>query len=146
MTLAIGAGCGWPNPNGAPRRFVFFNEGVDMEGKRWQDWVELLLGVWLIVSPWVVGFADVEVARLNALVLGIAIVAYSLIELGVPKAWEEWVSAAMGLWLVVSPFVLNFSQQAAATWNAIAVGALLLVFALWALVRDYRPHDRVTGH
>jgi len=47
---------------------------------------------------------------------------------------------------VVSPFVLNFSQQAAATWNAIVVGALVLVFALWALSRDYWPQHRVTGH
>ncbi|OGA23062.1 MAG: hypothetical protein A3I01_17555 [Betaproteobacteria bacterium RIFCSPLOWO2_02_FULL_65_24] len=117
-----------------------------MRTKRWQDWVELLLGVWLVVSPWVVGYTDIEAARLNAVILGIAIVVYSVIELGVPKAWEEWVSAAMGLWLVVSPFVLNFSQQAAATWNAIVIGALILVFALWALSKDYWPHRRVTGH
>jgi len=30
--------------------------------------------------------------------------------------------------------------------NAIVIGALILVFALWALSKDYWPHRRVTGH
>jgi hypothetical protein len=117
-----------------------------MATKRWQDWVELVLGIWLVISPWVVGFADMEAARTNAVILGVAIVVYSLIELGVPKAWEEWVSAAMGLWLVISPFVLNFSQHTAATWNTIAVGVLTLVFALWALSKDFAHRPHVPGH
>ena len=43
----------------------------------WEDWTETALGLWLAVSPWVLGF-DNAVARVNAVVIGLAVLTLSL--------------------------------------------------------------------
>jgi hypothetical protein len=42
-----------------------------------------------------------------------------------PKHWEDWVSGALGFWLLVSPWVLDYSGMTAAQ-NAVVVGFLLI--------------------
>ncbi len=116
---------------------------------RWQDWAELVLGIWLAASPWVLQFADMELVAWNAWLTGAAVIILSLIELYLPKFWEELVSVLLGLWLVVSPFVLKFRADETVSWNAILVGLLIVAFAVWAMVRDEEFgkwwHDHVTG-
>lgn len=117
---------------------------------RWQDWFELALGVWLGVSPWALGFTDVGAAHWNAVIAGVAIILYAIVELGVPKAWEEWVSIAIGVWLILSPFALGFYSHAVASWNTVVVGILIVVFAAWAMALDKEIgkwwDKHVTGH
>jgi len=36
----------------------------------------------------------------------------------------------LGIWLVISPWVLGFFQYDIAAWNAIAVGVILIIFSL----------------
>jgi hypothetical protein len=42
-----------------------------------------------------------------------------------PKHWEDWVSVVFGLWLVASPWVLQYGEMTAAQ-NAVLVGFLLI--------------------
>lgn len=42
----------------------------------------------------------------------------------------DWANVLMGLWIVVSPFVLHFSWNTAAMWNNIAVGAAITLLAV----------------
>jgi SPW repeat len=42
-----------------------------------------------------------------------------------PKQWEDMVGAALGLWLLASPYVLDYGGMAAAQ-NAVVVGFLLI--------------------
>ncbi|MBE3574345.1 MAG: SPW repeat protein [Firmicutes bacterium] len=44
----------------------------------WQGWVNLVLGIYLAVSPWIVGFSTQAAAMWNNLIVGIvvAILAY----------------------------------------------------------------------
>jgi hypothetical protein len=39
----------------------------------------------------------------------------------------------LGAWLVISPWMLDFSGVVAAIWNAVIVAAVVAVLALWAL-------------
>lgn len=48
----------------------------------WEEWVNLVLGLWLIFAPWIVGFASVVVAMRTHVVLGILIALFA--------AWELW--------------------------------------------------------
>ena len=57
-----------------------------------------------------------------------------------PKHWEDWLGAALGVWLCASPWVLQFAgDDMVATQNAVLVGLLLIVvetvvlfaFRLW---------------
>jgi len=47
----------------------------------WEEWVSLLLGVWMIVAPWVVGFPTVGLAVAAFVVLGIVVALASAAEI-----------------------------------------------------------------
>jgi hypothetical protein len=98
---------------------------------QWQDAANGLLGLWLIVSPWVLAYADAMPAW-NAAVTGAVIAIAAATALMAFHKWEEWITAAMAGWLIVSPWLLGFSGMEAATWNQVGVGALVAVLALWS--------------
>lgn len=100
---------------------------------QWRDSANLLLGIWLIVSPWVLGFTDVTYAVWNAYALGVIIVVAALAALFAFHEWEEWVSMAFGAWLVVSPWVLAFAGTLTAMWNHVIVGLLVAGMAMWSI-------------
>jgi hypothetical protein len=121
-----------------------------MGSMRWQDWASLILGAWLAVSPWVLGFDESGWATWNAVIIGVAIAAYAFIEIDMPKPWEEWVNLLLGLWLIASPLALGFQAEAVPAWNAMFVGVLAVLLAAWAMSLDKEIwkwwHDHVTGH
>ena len=104
--------------------------------KHWQDPVNLVLGLWLVVSPWVLAYTAEAQATGNAVAAGILIAGLALLAVYKVMAWEEWFSVALGLWLVASPWILGFSGVAAAMWSAVIVGLVVAVLALWALGTD----------
>ena len=93
--------------------------------------LNVVLGVILLASPWAVGFAAAEVPSWNAVISGavIAIVAFAaFVRL---RAWEEWISLVVGLWVLLSRWVLGFAGLSSASWTHLIVG--LLVSALAAI-------------
>jgi chaperone required for assembly of F1-ATPase len=105
--------------------------------KRWQDWVNVILGVWMVVSPWILGFAaDQNVAAQTAWVLGVAIIVFAGIAVYIHKAWEEAINIILGICLIASPWVLGFVDQMTATTNAVIVGFLVTAFGLWSMFMD----------
>lgn len=117
--------------------------------RSWQDTVSLILGLWLVVSPWALGFTGTPVAMWNAVLFGVLVAIMALMALIEFHDWEEWADMAIGAWLVVSPWVLGFAMTQAvegaanatyaATWNVIVIGALTLAMAAWSLF-DHRGH------
>jgi hypothetical protein len=101
----------------------------------WQDPANALLGVWLIVSPLVLGFQSDMTSLVNAVVVGVLLLAAALGAIFVPRAWEEWTETGLGLWLAVSPWVLGSTTQAAKA-SAVVTGLVVITLALWAL-QDY---------
>ena len=111
-----------------------------MEQKqRWQDWVSLILGIWLFLAPFF-GIGVTEPAAWNAWIFGAIVAVMSAWALARPQIWEEWVNLAVGVWILVSPFVLAFTAQNAATWNHIIVGLIVAIDAVW--VMSQRPVRR----
>lgn len=104
--------------------------------KHWQDPANAVLGLWLAVSPWVLGFDGNSFALSNAVIVGIALIAAALGATFVPMAWEEWTEAALGTWMIASPWILGFSALYVATVSAVASGAAVLALALWVLGTD----------
>lgn len=101
--------------------------------QRWQDWVALVFGVWFFISPWILGFADMEMAAWNSYIIGIAVAVFSIIALARPQQWEEWVNILLGIWLILSPFVLGFAESTSPLANAIILGLLIGIDAVWAM-------------
>jgi len=115
-----------------------------IRGKRWQDWLALALGLWLLISPWLLGFSDVGVAAWNAVLVGVGIALFAAAALAKPADWQEWVALAFGVWLVISPWLLGFGEQhAVAAWHQVIVGLLVGIDALWAVASS--ENRRVFG-
>jgi hypothetical protein len=103
---------------------------------RWQDWASFTLGLWLALSPWIVGYTEHESATGNAVFLGLALALGCHFEAACDLAASEWLNLAAGLWLVIAPFVVGFSSVHVAAANSIAVGSLVAVLAASALSLD----------
>ncbi len=103
------------------------------QSNAWEDWTNLVLGLWLSASPWVFQFTTASAAVWNALISGCIIALLAAAALYQVKKWEEWTNAVIGIWLVVSPWVLGFSNDPVTTWNAVIVGLLVLCVAGWEL-------------
>lgn len=118
-----------------------------MAARRWQDWANLILGSWLLLSPWILDYAGTTAAW-NAYVMGAGIVVFAVIAAYMPKAWEEVINTLLGVWLVVSPFVLGFSALTPVALHTVVVGILATAFAVWAMFSDQgfykRWHSRNT--
>ncbi len=108
--------------------------------KHWQDAVNAALGACLVLSPWAAGFSGDLVPTANAVIVGVALVAAALGAMLVPRAWEEWTEAVLGLWLIVSPWSLGFGPNAMARNVMVIAGVAVLVLAVWTLAvdKDYR--------
>ena len=112
-----------------------------METKRWQDWVMLAFGVWLIISPRVLSYTSYTgMATWVSYLFGVVIAAVAIVALFYPRMWEEWVNLALGILLIVSPFVLQyFSAEITATRNHLILGILIAGDALWMMLQ-YPTH------
>ena len=104
--------------------------------KRWQDAVNLLLGLWLFISPWALQYADAQTAAWNAYVMGTAIAVFAAVAVYMPKVWEELINIVCGVWLVISPCALGFASNRSVAANAMVVGLLSIGFAVWAMLKD----------
>ena len=114
---------------------------IDLFNARWQDVGNFILGAWLFLSPWILGFSGTGAAATNAWLFGIVVTIIALLAIFAYQKWEEWLNAAIGAWVFISPWVLGAASNATILWNSIIVGALLVVLALWSVSLE---HDRVT--
>jgi hypothetical protein len=104
---------------------------------RWQHWVIALSGIWLLVSHLVLRYAEFQSGVLwNTWVVGVAII---LVSAGrfiaeIPEPTQDIVHAALGLWLMVSPWVLGFASHPTARNNSLVIGLVVAMTALWAML------------
>ena len=82
--------------------------------------------------------------RRNACVSGIVIGAVATAALTKLAEWEEWINLLLGVWVLVSPWVLSFSAQTTARWAHVGIGLIVAVMAdlrLWFMHQT--PQQRV---
>jgi SPW repeat-containing protein len=109
---------------------------------KWQDWVNFVLGLWVIVSPWTIehvmapGGVVTEAAMWNHYVIGTLVVILAVAAIYAFNAWMEWANIVAGGWLAISPWVLGYSESLGLMWNALVAGVLIIAFAGWALGED----------
>ena len=99
---------------------------------RFQDWINLVLAVFLFISPWLFSFAAEARPSWNAWACGVIIAALAISALAWFAEWEEWINVALGVWLVIAPSVLWFRATAAAMWTHVILGVVIAAFAAWS--------------
>lgn len=125
---------------------------------QWQDWLNMLLAIWLFFSPWVLQFggnastaepaaggAAVQTATIagwNAWVLGAIVFLVSLSALNRMELWQEWVNLVLGAWIFCAPWALGFvGAPHGANWNHWIVGALIFLISASSL-SQFGPTQR----
>jgi hypothetical protein len=111
----------------------------------WQDSLNVLLGLGLFLSPWTLNYVAESNAALNAHIVGGVIVLMALAALFAFRIWEEWISVVLGAWLLVAPWVLNFSGHSTATRTSVLIGIATIVLAMWSVTR-HGSSDMSIGH
>ena len=112
--------------------------------RQWQDSANFILGLWLIISPWVLGYASSMVPTWNALIVGVIIAVAAASTLVAFHQWEEWVNVVLAVWLIISPWILGFSAMAAAVSNQVIVGIVVGVLAIWSMRVEHEPRRLAT--
>lgn len=107
-------------------------------GKRltvqWKDAVNIVLGLWLIASPWALGFVTDPAPTWNAWAVGVIIAVAAFAAMVAFNKWEEWAEVALGAWLIVSPYLLGFEMAMTPTINQAAVGVIVAGLAIWSVM------------
>jgi hypothetical protein len=103
-----------------------------MRKEHWQDWGTVLIGLWLVVTPWVLGAKSGSAAETTFWATGLFIIALGASELSFFARWKEWLIAAAGTWMFLSPRLLDFTDGTL-IWNAAVCGLAVVALAAWAI-------------
>src|SRR3989344_4124610 len=108
--------------------------------------VDIVLGLWLIISPFILGYGNAATPMWNSVIVGVGVAILSGVRTtndGVRQSWLSWVNVILGAWLLFSPFILGFADNVAALWNNIILGATIAVLAAWgALISTSRNNNK----
>jgi hypothetical protein len=116
-----------------------------MSNWRWQDYLDVLIGAWIVASPWVFGFADTHpVATWSTVMLGVAIGVIAAIEMEFLSKIEEWLVVALGAWTIASPWVLGFAHLRGATISMVVAGIAVVGLTLWEIASGSAGSSRAT--
>jgi hypothetical protein len=96
-------------------------------GASGNSWVNILLGIWVIVSPFVLASHSSK-AIWNNVIAGALVGILSIIRWSIHQRGWSWLNLILGIWLVISPFV--FFLGGAAMWNNVILGFIIAAFAL----------------
>ncbi len=86
----------------------------------WTGWVNLILGIWTLISGLVVSLQG----PVNYIIVGIILAILSFVTAA--KKWQGIICGILGLWLIVSGIVAGLQGGI----NLIIVGILIIIFGI----------------
>ena len=118
----------------------------------WVHYLNLLLGAWLLTSPFILGsFGETSFSQAvlrvtqdrglldpvlrsqwlvrSDVISGALIMLFSALSLTRRMAWAQWANTAVGIWLLFAP-LLFWAPTAAVYANDTMIGALVIAFAI----------------
>jgi hypothetical protein len=107
----------------------------------WRDFANIVLGFWLIASPFTLGYSDVPMIR-SDVVTGAVIVALGILTLFPRFDLARWGICFAGIWLLFAPLVF-WTRDAGAYANDNIVGALVIAFSILIPMMPSHAHHRV---
>jgi dolichyl-phosphate-mannose--protein O-mannosyl transferase len=127
----------------------FYSMEVTMTGIRifdvhrtWEDWIGIVLGVLIVISPWMAHAVDSQFVVMNAVIVGVLVLSLAGMEIVVLRASEEWLELASGLWLTASPFVFGYASSGELRYWHFVLGALVVLLAVIELWQDWKLSDK----
>ncbi len=111
-------------------------------------WITLVLGGWLVLSPFAIPYVGPAGAVAEDLIVGGLVIIFSLGLAVGPRAHPiaAWCLFVFGIWVPIAPFVLGYSRLAPdAVANDMLTGAIILLVAILRLFATRRgvPADKI---
>jgi hypothetical protein len=124
--------------------FRFFNTH-----RTWEDWLGMLLGVLIMVSPWVptqadhaLGDANRNYVILNTFTVGILVFGLAQLQYVSLRRWEEVAEIVVGLWLIASPLIFGYSGAGLLRFSHSSLGGVVVLLAALQLWQDWELSDQ----
>jgi hypothetical protein len=111
------------------------NRTLERQNVLGANWVNVVLGIWVIISPFVLGFANLQAVMWNDVAVGIAVALLALSRRPNHRAGES-LNVVLGVWLILSAFVLGVTA-AVPFWNSIIFGIIIALVALFASAQGF---------
>jgi hypothetical protein len=117
--------------------------------RTWEDWLGMLLGLLIVLSPWFPTQASHEVVDadrsyviLNTFVVGMIVFGLAQLEYVSLRRWEEVAGIVFGLWLIASPYMFGYSGDGLLRFYHSTLGSLVLLLAALQLWQDWDLSDQ----
>jgi len=98
-------------------------------------WLNMILGLALLVAPFVFNYTTDVRAFWSSIILGAVIALASGYKAYAKDAarWEDWVDVVAGVIAVLVPFVFGFSALATALWACVVLGVIVAALSGYKL-------------
>ena len=110
--------------------------------RSWEDWVGMLIGVLIGISPWLADQQTDPVVMWNAVLVGALVLVLAQLEYVSLQRWEEIGEIVLGLWLVASPFIFGYAEGGQLRYWHFILGAIIALLTTWELWQDWRLSDK----
>ena len=104
-------------------------------------WWDAIFGVWLIASPFVLGFSRNTALMWNNIAVGALVAMLVLASRSEPV---KGLLVLLGAWLFASAFVLGFARTPP-LWNNLILAFLVITGALFSEAAVVNPHSQRSG-
>jgi hypothetical protein len=91
--------------------------------------LNVLVGMWVFLSPWLLGYSEFGRPSWNAAATGLAIAAIGAAVLSGRSRALAWGNLLLGAWLTLSPRVLDYTSVETAARNAWFAGLIVVALA-----------------
>ena len=106
-----------------------------MQSIKTKNWIMALAGIWAIIAPFALHYVGTTTALWNDMIVGVVVLLLAVLAAVVQDNDNvrnlDWVNAVLGVWLILSPFILGYSVLMAAMWSDIITGVVIVALAVW---------------
>jgi uncharacterized membrane protein HdeD (DUF308 family) len=117
--------------------------------KRWQDWLTVVIGVLLFITPFVFRATGITAAAWTAYIGGVLLVIAGLSNLSLSNGKNqliEWAEVVIGVLLFIAPWALGFASVSNIAWSVWIAGVLAVLIGGSVLLRERNRPTLIGQH